>query len=270
MLYKILLKIYIHDKILNMKKVLNIFKNKYDCVFSMGSVCFSAELLTKAKLRVFASPFDWLCRGTFEERGELICNDFKDFFNIEDLEKIGEREYPENCDIYKNNHNGIIFNHDFTKGEELAKNYQKVKDKYDNRINKLNEKLTNSQKSLIVYMELIDELMKKDEEIIPVIEKINKKFDKTNIDILYIKHNKEMKDKEYKISQISKNAYVAELYNKERDNDGSGNYKNCNKLLSKIKIHKTFREMLLKISKGRTRVRVYLFGIKIMSFKVGE
>jgi len=253
-----------------MKQILDIFKNKYNCVFSLGSACYSAELLAKAKLRVFSSPFDWLSGGTLEEKCELICNNFSSFFNIEDLEKTGEREYPENCDIYNNNRNGIFFNHDFPKGEELSKNYQKVKNKYDSRISRLNEKLSTSQNSLIVYMELFDERINNDDEIISLIEGINEKFNKKTIDILYIKHNKEMKDKEFKISQISKNAYVAELFNKQRDGDDSGNYKNCKKLLSKIKIHKSLGEMLLKISKGRKRVRVYLFGIKIMSFKVGE
>ena len=255
---------------LNMRKILDIFKTKYDCIFSLGSACYSAELLTKARLRVFSSPFDWLSEGTFEERGGLICNNFKDFLNIEDLEKVGERDYPENCDIYINHHNGIAFHHDFPKREELSKNYPRVKDKYDKKINRLNEKLCNSQNVLIVYMELFEDCMNKDEEIISVIEKINQKFNKANIDILYVKHNKEMKDQEYKMSQISKNAYVAELYNRQRDNNDYGNYKNCKKILSKIKIRKAFREMLLKISKGRKRVRVYLFAIKIMSFKIGK
>ena len=253
-----------------MKKALDIYKNKYDCIFSLGSACFSAELLTKANLRVFSSPFDWLSGGTFEEKGNLICNDFKDFFNIEDLEKIGERDYPENCDVYINNHNGIMFNHDFPKGEELSTNYQKVKGKYENRINRLTEKLHNSQNSLIVYMELFEDRMNKDEEIISVINKINKKFDKNTIDILYIKHNKDMKDNDCKIFQISENAYVVELYNKLRDNDDVGNFKNCKNVLSKIKLRKTLKDMLLKVNKGRTRVRVYLFGIKIMSYKYGN
>lgn len=253
-----------------MKKVLDIFKNKYDCVFSLGSLCFSAELLTKAKLRVFSSPFDWLCGGSFQQRVELICNNFEDFLNIEDLEKTGERSYPENCDIYQNNRSGIIFNHDFLKGQELSESYPKVKDKYDKRINRLNEKLYDSPKSLIVFMELFENQISKDEEIISFIEKINKRYNKTSIDILYIKHNSKMEDKECNISQISQNAYVAELYNKLRDNDDLGNYQNCKKILSKIKIRKSLTDMLLKVSKGRTRVRIYLFGIKIMSFKVGH
>lgn len=251
-----------------MKKVLDIFKNRYDCIFSLGSACYCAELLTKARLRVFSSPFDWLCGGSFEYRANLICNDFSDFINPDDLEKIGEREYPENTDIYRNNYNEIVFNHDFPKGEEFSKNYQSVKDKYDKRINRLNEKLSNSKHSLIVFMEHFEQCIPKDEEVISLIEKINNKFNKTNIDILYIKHNKEMKDNEFKIFQVSRNAYIAELYNKKRDNDDLGNYKNCKKLLSKIKIRKSFKDMLLKVYRGEKRVRVYLFGIKILSLKV--
>lgn len=250
------------------KKILDLFKNKYDCIFSLGSACFSAELLTKAKLRVFSSPFDWLVGGSLEQRIDLLCEDFKDFLNIEDLEKMGERDYPENCDIYINNRTGIVFNHDFPK-EELSKNYQMVKDKYYNRINRLNQKLYNSKNSLIIYMDIL-ELPFDKEKMVSLVEKMNKKFNTTTIDILYIKHNKEMKDREYTICQISENIYFAELYNKQRDNDDLGNYKNCKNLLSKIKKRKTFGEMLLKISKGRTRLRVYLFGIKIMSFKINE
>lgn len=252
-----------------MKKVLDIFKNKYDCIFSLGSACFSAELLTKAKLRVFSSPFDWLLGGTLEKRIDLLCNNFKDFLNLDDLEKTGERDYPENCDIYRNNSNGIVFNHDFPKHEELSKSYPKVKDKYDKRINRLNQKLYNAKNTLIIHMELTERVFDKDEMIL-LIENLNKKFNTANIDFLYIKHNNQMKDKEYTITQISKNIYFAELYNKKRDNDDLGNYQNCKRLLSKIKKHKTLSDMLLKISKGRTRVRVYLFGIKIMSFKINE
>lgn len=253
-----------------MEKNFNLFKNKYNCIFSLGSACFSAELLTKANLRVFSSPFDWLSGGSFDTNVEFICNNFENFLNIEDLEKIGEREYPENCDIYKNNHSGILFHHDFTKGEKLTKTYQNVKEKYNRRIKRLNDKLCDSQKSLIVYMEIHEENIKKNEEIISSIEKINKHFGKKTIDILYIKHNKKMNDNEIKFSQIGENAYVAELYNMQRDNKDLGNYKNCKKLLSKIKIAKTFKERLLKISKGRKRMRVYLFGIKIMSLQVNQ
>jgi len=254
----------------SMKKSLDIFKTKYDCVFSLGAACFSAELLTKAKLRVFSSPFDWISEGTLDGKGDMLCNNFKDFLNIEDLEKVGERDYPENCDIYKNNSNGIMFHHDFPKGEELSENFQKAKDKYNRRINRLNEKLSNSKNVLIVYMEIPDKFMNTEGEIISLSEKLNKNFDGINITILYVKHNKEMRDEEFKMSQISSNAYIAELYNLARDDHGHGNYKNCKKFLSKIKIRKTFGEMLLKVAKGRKRIRVYLFGVKVMSFKYAD
>lgn len=253
-----------------MNKDLNIFNTKYDCIFSMGSACFSAELLTKAKLRVFSSPFDWLRGGNFKTRGELICNGFEDFLNIEYLEKIGEREYPENCDIYSNKHNGIEFIHDFPKGEKLADSYPKVKNKYDRRIDRLIEKLYNSEHSLIVYMELFDDDINGEDVILPLADKINKKFNKDCIDVLYIKHSQTIKDGEHKIYQASKNVYIAELYNRKRDNDDYGNYKNCKWILSKIKLKKSFNEMFLKVFKGRTRVRIYFLGFKIMSFKVGH
>lgn len=248
-----------------MEKNLRLFNKKYDCIFSMGSTCHSAELLTKARLRIFSSPFDWLCGGTLQERTELLCNDFEDFLNFEDLEKTGEREYPEKTDIYKNNHNGIIFNHDFPKGIELTQSYNQVKAKYDKRINRLKTKLKTSQNSLIIYMEpAYSEI--KHEELIQLTEKVNKIY--RNTDLLYIKHNPKMKDKEYTISQLSDNYYIAQLYNKRHGNDDLGNYKNCKLILNKIKRNKCINELFLRIYKSGTRIRGYLFGIKIFSFSI--
>lgn len=246
---------------------MEVFKNKYDCIFSMGSACFSAELLTKAKLRVFSSPFDWLRGGNFKTRGELICNGFKDFLDIEYLEKTGQRDYPERCDIYLNKYNGIGFFHDFPKDEILADSHPKVKEKYDRRIDRLIEKLCHSEHSLIIYMEMFEDDINDKGVILPLIDKINKKFNKSSIDLLYIKHNQNMKDGEYKIYQATNNAYIVELYNRNRDNNDYGNYKNCKRILSKIKLKKSFNEMFLKVFRGRSRTRVYLFGFKIMSFK---
>ena len=104
-----------------------LFKKKYDCIFSLGSACFCAEMLTKSNLRVFSSPFDWLNGGSFSQRMEFIYTNFENFLNIEGLKKIGEREYPESCDIYLNEQTSVIFNHDFPKGLDLTEGYKIVK-----------------------------------------------------------------------------------------------------------------------------------------------
>lgn len=250
-----------------MNKKLNVFKYKYDCVFSLGSACFSSELLTRSQLRIFSSPFDWVAGGSFQERGNLICNDFKDFLGLDNLEKTGEREYPENCYIYLNKKTNIYFHHDFPKEEAINNSYPKVQEKYDRRINRLKEKLVNSKRILIVYMELEKELINANSEIISLTENINNKFGNNNIDLLYIRHDDTMEDNKFNIVQISNNAYVADLYNLRRHDRAQGNHKNCKQILKKIKIRRSFKDLLLKISKTRTKARVYLFGVKIMTVK---
>lgn len=253
-----------------MEKISAGLKKKYDCIFSLGVICYCAELLTKARLRTFSAPFDWLCGASLEKRIDFLCNDFQDFLNIEDLEKTGERDHPENCDIYINKKNQIEFNHDFPKRVALEDSFPKVKAQYDKKIKRLKEKIKASKNTLIVYMDHDENCMSTNQAIISYIDRINNKFNKTTIDFLYIKHNKEMKDNEYSLEKISDNAYVAQVHNIKRTNNDLGNYKNCKRILKKIKARRNLKEMLLKISKGRTRVRVYLLGFKIMSFKVNE
>ena len=242
-----------------------LFKKKYDCIFSLGSACFCAEMLTKSNLRVFSSPFDWLNGGSFSQRMEFIYTNFEKFLNIEGLKKIGEREYPESCDIYLNEQTSVIFNHDFPKGLDLTEGYKIVKANFDRKNNRLIKKIQDAKNTLIVYMNDSDK-NEPIEQVVQVSDYINKYFNKTSIDILFVKHNPTMPHNEATINKVSDNLYVAEVFNFNEKGD-VGNYNACKNFLSKIKIKKSFKEMLFKISKGRKRMRIYLFGIKILSFE---
>lgn len=244
---------------------LPLFKNKYDCVFSLGSACFCAEMLAKAKLRVFSSPFDWIGCSNFKNRMDFICNDFEGFINKEYLKKTGETEYPEECDVYKDEKTGFIFKHDFPKGMELSKGYEIVKEKFDRKNNRLIKKLKESKHSLIVYM-CYHEMEEPVEDLIEMSKKINEHFNKQTIDVVLVVHNSELKIDEMKIDKVSENAYRIGVYNLQ-ENGGIGNYDACKNFLSKIKLKKNLKDMLFKVSKGRKRMRVYLFGIKILSFQ---
>ncbi|MBQ3310650.1 hypothetical protein IJG72_01090 [bacterium] len=246
-------------------KELPLFKKKYDCIFSLGSACFCAEMLTKSNLRVFSSTFDWLGGGSFTQRILFICNDFKDFLNIEGLKKIGEREYPESCDIYLNEQTSVVFNHDFPKGMDLAESYKIVKSNFDRKNNRLIKKIQDSKNTLIVYMNDCDK-NESVEQVIEMAKYINSHFNKNTIDILFVTHSPNMAHDKVEINEVSENVYVADVFNFNENGD-VGNYDACKQFLSKIKIKKSFKEMLFKISKGRKRMRVYLFGIKIFSFE---
>lgn len=243
-----------------------LFNVKYDCVFSMGALCFCAEMLIKSRLRVFSSPYDWLAYGGFKTRLNFLCNNFENFINVEDLEKIGECDEPEKCNIYRNNQTGIVFNHDFPKGKLLKEGYPQVIEKYNRRIKNLFERIKKSKNVLIVYMDLERKANINTTEIVEVMDKVNKKFENVNINLLYICSDEEMAKGRYTIDKLAPNTYVVEL-NNIGPYGRYGDYSNCKKLLSKVKLRKKLKDMLFKIGRAQTRTRVYLFGVKIMSFK---
>lgn len=128
-------------------------KEKYDLVVSLGANCICSGLLRGINLQDYSFPFDWLGGAELKDKIEIVINDFKDFFNLEDLEKIGSRTNPEPCDIYKNKRTGIVFNHDFQINVPIEKTYPLVKAKFDRRQNRLLELIKKSKKILFVYVE---------------------------------------------------------------------------------------------------------------------
>ena len=140
-----------------LKKVferINPFKTyTYDFIFGIGETCPCSETLRSCGLQFESYPLDWLYGGDFDTRVKLLLDDFTNFINKEDLEKIGERESPLPCDIYKNNYNKIVFNHDFPLHRDLRETYQVVSEKYTRRIERLYKNIERSNKILIVYIE---------------------------------------------------------------------------------------------------------------------
>ena len=131
-------------------------KEKYDLVVSLGANCICSGLLRGNNLQDYSFPFDWLGGADLKTKIKLVINNFKDFFNLEDLECIGSRTNPEPCDIYKNKKTGIIFNHDFQIGIPIEKTYPLVKAKFERRENRLLNLIEKANKILFVYVESPD------------------------------------------------------------------------------------------------------------------
>ena len=58
---------------------------KYNLFVSLGEDCACTSYLRDCKLQFASFPFDWLTHASFEKRIELVCNNFKDFLNFNDL-----------------------------------------------------------------------------------------------------------------------------------------------------------------------------------------
>ncbi len=224
-------------KKLILSKKLN-FMQQYDLIFSLGEACFCATFLKLTNLRKCSCPFDWMYGASFFERLKILDNKFENFLNIEDLEYIDKRLKPEPCNIYKNNKNNLVFNHDFKINTPLEQSFPQVKQKYDRRIKRLLKELNKKQNNvLIVYIKLPEnDVEVLDEDLIIGIEKLNSTYN-SQIDLIYIEHDEQMVDEEYHYRKISKNITKINLYNKTRGNDEiKGNFNNCTLIFNKIGI----------------------------------
>ena len=264
-------------------------KVKYDCIFSLGEVCFCANYLQAMHLRKFSSPFDWIAGGTFKERMWFLLHNFKDYFNKEDLVLHGKREFPEPCDIYYNKRTHIVFNHDFPLNKSFNTSFPKVAGKYKRRIKRLYGRIKQSDKVLIVYMEKAETKsgITSDKELCTLMDKLNDKFPLTHIDLLYIRHNENMKEGEYDSRRVDKYVMTAECYDKG-ENEGEvavGNFRNVQQIFNNSrckdnlfhssyymiyywlrKIYKTLYRH--KVKNGEEYIR--LCGIKIYRRKIKE
>lgn len=218
---------------------------EYDFIFSLGEACFTATLLKGYFLRTQSSPFDWVYGVTFEEKMQIFLNDFENYFNKEDLEFFCEpSEDNKNFTIYKNKRTGLIFNHDFSfspskpRFEDL---YPSVKRKHDKRIKRTLETIRNSKNVLILYVDLPETKRGvHDWELLEsYMERVNKKYPDTHIDILYIKDNASLQNYEVIYSRVGDYILVAECYIKPEDPIATPhgcNSKNTSTAISYIKL----------------------------------
>ena len=144
----------------------------------------------------------------------------KDWFNLEDLEKIGERQNPEPKDIYKNNRTGIVFNHDFPINGNLERDFGLVKQKYNRRIERLIHNIEASDTILVLYIQNPDQREETtNEDLIKVQALLQNRFKNTNIDLLYLYCKRGISKKEMQISYLSDNItkiiFDYDGYNKE-------------------------------------------------------
>ncbi len=175
---------------------------EYDQIISLGEGCFVATYLNSSGLRNFSSPFDWVMGSTLELRLELLCNDFKDFINLEDLVCITESfdkgftshgifDFDKTNDVYVNKRNKIQFNHDFLRGENLEQKYPEVLEKYQRRSERLIDAINNSKHVLLLYADMPKEKSTETniDKVIELLVKLNIHYPHTYIKLLYFKYS---------------------------------------------------------------------------------
>lgn len=182
-------------------------RRKYDFVISLGEKCFVAQTLSKMGIRQFSGPFDWLeifyggTGGGIIDRLNLIINKFQNFFNKEDLIPIYENNYR----FFVNSRTNLSFRHDFSQTDDFNEKFAYVAEKYDRRCNRLINILNSKKRVLFVYC---NSCFKLDNInlIIQKVKELNKAFNTSNIDLIVINSDKNLKRKNHiKYDRINRN-----------------------------------------------------------------
>lgn len=160
-------------------------KYEYDFIFSLGEDCGCTVYLKKFNLRKASYPFDWITNASFEQRIDMLVNNFKDFFNIEDFELI-PNDYAKN-DFYNNTKTGFYFYHDFPKNSKLSEKFLEVKEKYMRRITRLYNDINEAKNILIVWYSR-DKILS-DDRLKIAHEKLKNKFKNKEITLVILEND---------------------------------------------------------------------------------
>ena len=179
-------------------------KKKYDLIFGIGEACSCTQMLRDSKLQIFSYPLDWLFGSNFYGRVNILLTEFYRFIDKNDLQYAGYTPSIK-CNAYTSTFNGITFNHDFLKSVEFDKMYERVKAKYDRRINRLLSQIRYAKSILIVYLEMPNctNKLTDNDILIEQLCKIKEKYPNKIINILYFTNDKNMNLMEYKEEFIS-------------------------------------------------------------------
>jgi len=234
-------------------------KNTYDLVFSLGEKCSCASSLSASLLREYSCPFDWVAGASFEQRIDILLNDFNVFFEKDKLEL---REWPSKMlqrashISYTNKENNINFTHDFPQNESslnLDNVYFPIREKYDRRTNRLLNILnTKNLNILCVYIqEKIIKIL--NNEIISLHDKLRQKF-KANIDMLFVRYEPSFRMDELTLDILTRGIFIASLNNKH-----TLDWK-CNDRMLSLLLDNINTKQLLQIKNSSITNALYIYG----------
>lgn len=168
----------------------------YDIVISLGQYCITSLCLRRVNLQEETMVFDWSAgrledvagKGGIAGKVDLICNDFKNFYNKEDFENWGNNT-DHDCGkfLIVNRRTGLQYKHDFPGDKSFEESFQENREKYLRRAERLYQRISESNSVLFVYMAY--DLGFENSYLIAQYEKLQKKFPNKNIDMLFVMHD---------------------------------------------------------------------------------
>lgn len=136
---------------------MDIAKEKFDFVCSLGGNCMAASQLQQRGLRIFSLPFDWLFYKDSTPIYRLIeCfkDNFQHFLLKENLRELHGDEITDahnNMLQYQDTYTEIFFYNHFSKKIDNNGEFKKVKEKITRRIERFLYFLNKSNKILFIF-----------------------------------------------------------------------------------------------------------------------
>lgn len=122
----------------------------YDLLLPLGNFCLASHLLRMNNLQCESYPMDWLMFNNWDDAIRMIERNFADLLNEKYLEKISEHPLH---DVYRNNLYDMELRHDFRNDISFEQNLEVVGAKYQRRIERINKRIAQANKILIVHVE---------------------------------------------------------------------------------------------------------------------
>ena len=225
-------------------------KKKYNIIYSIGQDCACATYMKKARIRCCSGPLDWLTNTGFENRINLILNDFENFFIKEDFKVMPKpTAFPADKDneYYENKKTGLYFWHDFPASVDFETIFPLVKEKYNKRIKRFYDNIANEEKVLLIYFSHgnLCEDTKVKELCNRVCEKFNKK-----IDFLLIGYDESIEGEDVKCYNLQENITIYKLDTRDVDKNGQpttlGKIHLCKPIFNQLEIEMPLQEKLLR------------------------
>lgn len=219
-------------------------KKKYDFILPIGESCITAYNLRERNLQKEAYPFDWLMDFKLKNFVHCLSVNFSDFLLKENLEPYLDIPPTSNAH-YKDKNTGILFVHCFNKEADL-KDFDSVNEMFTRRIKRIQKRLAQSKKALLVYTSKSD--CYDDKTLIQFYNQIAKSFPNCTIDLMYIVMSE--KDNLFATQKISKHIEKIEMtYSEHIEANKNDEWKGIkplwDKLLNDIELKKPSK--ILKI-----------------------
>ncbi len=262
---------------------MDINKENFDLVCSLGGNCMVSHNLLERGMRDCSLPFDWLCfkdEKTLYSLAECFKNNFKNFMLKENMRYIPPEEMSNECHnnkaAYQDMKTGYYFLNHFDKKFETDNEFKKVQAKIKRRIERLIRLIKKSNRILFV---LSNGFEVSEDSILHLSKTLKELYPNKEIFIKSIQFNSKDEIKKFENVEIVRYKRVSNLYDYIKTNYEWNFLDNIEinrklikkeinreygvKLLRFLKLKKGFAFEILPFLNSMISSKLYIFGVRL-------